>query len=60
MESALLTAREAAKLLNVSYSTILMMIHADELKAINISKGNRKTWRITKEAINNYIDGASY
>lgn len=54
----MLTPRDAAKCIGVSYITLMRYIHTGSLKAINYNaKGKRPTWRISEEEIRRFLDG---
>lgn len=52
-----LTVNDITLLLNLSKpDSILAAIHRGELQAVNVSRGEgRPTWRISREALNNFI-----
>ena len=60
MENELFTPKEVRHILKISYTTMLLMIQAGEIEAINISKSTKKRWRITQQALNKYINGRTY
>jgi len=54
----LLTIQDAAERLKLDYRQLLALVHAGKIKARNISVGTRPSWRVSPEAIAEYVGGA--
>ena len=52
----LMTTTEVASVLNCDSETVRELIRCEALKAVNIATGERPTWRITQEALNEFIN----
>jgi excisionase family DNA binding protein len=52
----LYTIKEAAEILLVERQTIIRKIEEGRLKAINVGSGKKKTYRISEEALNDFIN----
>ena len=49
------TVQEVAKLLKVSVPTARRLIDIGQIKGINVCSGTRKIWRITEQALKEYL-----
>lgn len=55
---ALLTKKEAAQFLGVSYAIVSNLVHEGKLLLRKIGQGQHgKSWRITRESIEQYVKG---
>ena len=53
------TVPEVAKLLKTNQATILGYIHDGLLVASNTARGNRPRWKVTAQAIRDYLESTS-
>ena len=57
----LYSMREAAAVMEISYTTIQRMVSAGRIAAVNTAKsGNKAIWGISAEAIQYYYDSISH
>lgn len=49
------TVLEVAKLLNISIPTARRLIDIGQIKGINVCSGTRKIWRVTEQALREYM-----
>lgn len=52
----IMTAKEAAEILRVNASYITRLCQSGEIKAIKLSQGPRGHWRISRSALQEYIE----
>lgn len=48
------TVQEVSKRLGVSRKHVLDLIHSGQLKAINVSQGNRPSYRVVPQSVDGY------
>ena len=50
------SVKEVALILNCSYPTVRKFINTGRMKAVNFGLPERKRWRVTKEALTQFIE----
>lgn len=49
------TVQEVSKLLNISVPTVRRLVEQGKIKGINVCSGTRNIWRITEQALKEYL-----
>jgi excisionase family DNA binding protein len=55
--AAYLSVKDVAEFLSVDADVVRSLIHAGTLHGVNVSAGRRRTWRVSRQALDDFLIG---